>query len=213
MIQPLSLPRLLKERRSVAALEFAIIVPLLILMGLGAIEFSAAIRAQMQVDQVAHSVANLIANQTSGTPLTAAELKDYGVAGQAIYNYANLGTLSISAASVNYTNLDSTTGLAKTGVAPVVGWDAKNAAGAGFVAFPTNVSGSALNVLTDNGAVNVPATDTVDNDSVIVVAAVASFQVPFLPAFFGGKINNALSFETVAYARPRYELQITSSGF
>jgi Flp pilus assembly protein TadG len=208
MTHSISVSRVLRDQAGAAALEFAIIVPLLILMGLGAIEFSAAIRAQMQVDQVAHTVANLIANQSESTPISAAQMKDYQIAAQAMYNYANLGTLSISAASVNYTNLDAN-GNVKTGVAPAVGWDASNAAGAGFAVFPTNVGGSALNEISNNLQIS----DTVDNDSVIVVAAVASFKLPFLPNFFGPKFNSNLSFESVAFARPRYELQIPSSGF
>ncbi len=195
-----------RETRAVAAMEFALIVPLLILMGIGAVEFSAAIRAQMQIDQIAHTVANLIADQPPSVAITAAQLKDYLVAGQAMYNYAGVGTLAVSAASVNYTHQDPQGNLL-TSVPPAVGWDASNAAGAGYSVFPANVSGSALNVITNGLQIS----DTVNNDSVIVVAAAAGFTIPFAPNFFG-KITNKLSFETVAFAKPRYQLQI-AKGF
>jgi Flp pilus assembly protein TadG len=198
--------RLFRDPKAVAAMEFALIVPLLILLGIGAIEFSAAIRAQMQVDQIAHTVANLIADQPPSAPITALQLKDYLAAGQAMYNYTGVGALAISAAAVNYTHQDSQGNLL-TNVAPAVGWDASTATGAGYAVFPTNANNSALNEITNGLQIS----DTVNNDSIIVVAAVAGFTLPFAPNFFG-KITSKLSFETVAFARPRYQLQI-SKGF
>jgi Flp pilus assembly protein TadG len=202
---------LIRDRRGNAALEFAIIVPLIILMGIGAVEYSAAIRAQMQVDQAAHTVANLIANQPANVPITALQLQDYYQAAQDVYNFSGRGGLSVSAASVNYTNQDAAGNKLPSAANPTnptvaVGWDAAGAAGSNYTAFPGAGSSSPIGELVATGS------DTVNNDSVIVVVASAPFQIPFLPNFYGGKLPAALSFRVLALARPRYELQV-AKGF
>jgi Flp pilus assembly protein TadG len=202
------LTRFRQDRCGIAAMEFAIIVPVLLLMELGAIEFSAAIRAQMQVDQIAHTIANLIADQQPSVPITALQLQDYLLAGQTMFNYGALGQLSISAASISYTHQDQQGNL-KTDTPPAVGWDASNAANTGYAIFPSNMKNTALNAIPAGVAGGL--SDTVNNDSVIVVAVVASITLPFLPGAYG-KVANQLSFETVAFARPRYQLQI-AKGF
>lgn len=196
--------RVLRERRSAAALEFAIISPVIILMGLVAVELSAAIRAQMQVDQVAHAVANLISDEPAGTAITPLQLKDIYQAGLDMYTYTNIGTLTISAGSVNYTNQDSL-GQALATPTVAVGWDAGNA-GVGYTPFSATPAGSAA------GEIVTTLSDGIDNDSAIIVLASATFKVPFLPAFYG-KLPTAFSFSTMAPARPRFNTTIAKTGF
>lgn len=50
-----------KDRRGVAAVEFAMIVPLMLMMFMGAVEFSQAITVDRRVSQVAGSTADLVA--------------------------------------------------------------------------------------------------------------------------------------------------------
>lgn len=50
-----------KDRRGAAAIEFAMIVPLMLMMFMGAVEFSQAITVDRRVSQVAGSTADLIA--------------------------------------------------------------------------------------------------------------------------------------------------------
>ena len=61
------LARLLRCRRGVAAVEFGYIAPIMLLMLLGALEFSRAITIDRRVTQVASSTADIIARQTQVT--------------------------------------------------------------------------------------------------------------------------------------------------
>jgi hypothetical protein len=153
----------------------------------------------------------LIANQSLNLPITALQLQDYYLAAQNGYNFSNLGALSISAGTIYYTNLDPNGNALPSAAYPtnpysVVGWDASTASGSPYVAFPATGPGS---VLGEVGAVSV--SDTIDNDSTIVVVATAPFKIPFLPNFYGA-LSTSLSFRVLALARPRYELQV-AKGF
>jgi Flp pilus assembly protein TadG len=185
-----------KNTRSSIAVEYALIVPILILLALGAVEFSVAIRAKLDVDRIARTVSALIQTQTSVSP---AQLQDYYIAGQDIYN-GNIGTLSISAASVTYTNYVNFKRQATT---TAVGWDASTAGTTpAYTAFT-------------NAAAYAPAanlSDGIQNDSVIVVQASAQYSLPFLPNFFSS-IPMGLSFSSVSIARPRNILVVTKNGW
>jgi len=188
--------------RSIAALEFALLAPVLILLGLGAVEFSEAVRVELTADRVARTVANLIAESpiAFGQPtatITAANLQDYYIAGQEEYQEATGNSLAISAASVTFTPA-STTG--------TKAWDAASASGSSYIA----TSATAL-------AATAGVTDTIDDDSVIVVQATTTYLLPFLPNFgiFGlGKVSaGPFTFTSTALARPRNSLIINKSGW
>ncbi len=69
-----SLGRLLRfrsDKRGVAAIEFAMVVPLMVMMFVGAVEFSQAITVDRRVSQVASSTADLVARSKS---LTSSEM-------------------------------------------------------------------------------------------------------------------------------------------
>jgi Flp pilus assembly protein TadG len=191
-----------KDRRSIAALEFALIAPVLILLGLGAVEFSEAIRVELAADRVARTVANMIANSPVpfGQPtaqISAAALADYYLAGQEEYQEASGNALTISAASVVFTPASAT---------GVQAWDAAAAPGSSFAA----TSAKAL-------AATTGVTDSIDDDSVIVVQATTTYLLPFLPNFgvFGlGKVAaGPFTFTSTALARPRDSLVINKSGW
>jgi Flp pilus assembly protein TadG len=190
------LPRLLGECRSIAAVEFALTAPLLILIGLGAVVFSAAVHAELNVHRAARYVAGILQNQTS---VSAAQLQDYVTAAQ--YMYANGGidgTLALSAASIKFTN-QNTSGNA-TAFSYCTAWDAANdGATPAYTALPaaalTNVSS---------------LTDLYDNDSTIIVEASAIVTLPLIPSFYG-KIPNSFTFIAISRVRPRYVLQVLTN--
>lgn len=57
--------RLLSDRRGAAAIEFALVVPLMLVMYLGTIEISAAVSVNKKVSRVAATVADLVTQQTT----------------------------------------------------------------------------------------------------------------------------------------------------
>ncbi len=190
------LARFLGECRSTAAVEFALVAPLLILIGMGAVIFSAAVRAELNVHRTARYVAEILQNQTSVSP---AQLQDYFTAAQ--YMYANGGidgTLALSAASIKFTN-QSSSGNA-TAFSYCTSWDAANDGGTpAYTALPAAA-------LTNVGSL----TDAYDNDSTIIVEASAIVTLPLIPSFYG-KIPNSFTFTAISRARPRYVLQIPTN--
>ena len=59
--------RFLNDNRGVAAVEFALVVPLMIVMYLGTVEMSGGIAVNKKVSRVAGTVADLVTQQTSVT--------------------------------------------------------------------------------------------------------------------------------------------------
>lgn len=188
--------RLAGARAASAAVEFAILAPILLLVGLGSFEYSAAIRAQHEVGRVARYVAEILQNQTS---VSAAQLQDYFVAGEYMYAGGGAGgTLAISAASVKFTNLNSSGN--STSFSYCTGWDAANAATTpAYTAMPAAALDDVSNL-----------TDGYDNDSTIVVEASANYTPPFIPGFFGAAARS-FTFTAIARVRPRNELQILTN--
>jgi Flp pilus assembly protein TadG len=190
------LQHFLGECRSTAALEFALIAPLLILLGLGAVEFSAAVRAEMNINRAARYVAGILQNQTSVSP---AQLTDYFTAAQYMYANGGLdGTLALSAASIKFTNLD--TNANATALSYCTGWDASNdGATPAYTALPAAALTNVSNL-----------TDSFDNDSTIIVEARATVTLPFIPSFYG-RIPTSFTFTAISRVRPRYVLQIPTN--
>jgi Flp pilus assembly protein TadG len=172
------------------------IAPLLVLFGLGAVEFSAAVRADMNVNRAARYVAGILQNQTSVSP---AQLTDYFTAAQYMYGNGGFdGTLALSAASIKFTNLD-TNGAATT-FSYCTSWDASaDGATPAYTALPAAALANVSNL-----------TDSYDNDSTIVVEASATVTLPFIPSFYG-RLPTNLTFTAISRVRPRYVLQIPTN--
>jgi len=172
-------------RRGSAAFEFVVVAPFLILLTFGVVEFAAAIRIQMGVNQAARTVANLIAQQSD---VTTAQLNDFFVAGGDCYSF-NVGTLSISATAVNFT-AGSQTG--------TIGWTAHTATST-YATAPSNVLTLASGLAAQSGT-TIPG-----GDSTIVVQASSTFTVPV--SF--GPIKPSYTLTSTVFARPRVSFQIT----
>jgi hypothetical protein len=187
--------------RGNAAVEFALTVPFLLILALGVIEFSAAVRAQLEIGHVARYVAGILENQTS---VSEAQLQDYVYAAQDMYGSGGAdGTLVLSAESVNFTNEDSQGNYENGGYC--IGWDASGDGGSTPAAY------AKLATAFPNAANNVGnLTDGLDNDSTIIVAAKAVYSLPFIPSFYG-KISNSFTLSAIARVRPRYVLQIPTN--
>jgi len=75
------LRRFSADRRGVAAIEFALLLPVLVLLYCGLAEFTLAIMAQRQAAHAASVVGDLVAQETN---VNAAEMNDIFAVGQAI---------------------------------------------------------------------------------------------------------------------------------
>jgi Flp pilus assembly protein TadG len=173
-------------RRGAAAFEFVVVAPFLILLTIGVVEFAAAIRIQMGVNQAARTVANLISAQSD---VTTAQLNDFFIAGRDCYSF-NVGTLAISATAVNFTT-GSQNG--------TQAWSANSVSGS-YAAPPSNWQSLA------NGLAATSSTGTIPGgDATIVVQASTTFTVPV--SF--GPIKPSYTLTSTVFARPRISYQIT----
>jgi Flp pilus assembly protein TadG len=196
--------------KSSIAVEFALIAPILILLGLAAIEFSATVRVQLSADRTARTIAFLIAN--TPTPINAAQMADYYIAGIDSYQ-GPASNIAVSAASFVYYPIGATTGsdAANSTVPADSGWDA----GAHTAGFTSSTTGKTYYYATTpasvfaNGASNLSSGTIVD--SVIAVQATAVYSLPFLPNFFGKIPMGPFTFTSTAFARPRQSLIIAES--
>ncbi len=171
-------------RRGSIAVEFAVIAPVMIAAAIGLIQVAAAIRIQLEVNRSAWVLANLISQEAD---VTTAELGDFAVAAQDCYDF-KVGTLVMSAASVNFTTANPT---------GAVAWDASSVSAANYLAMPAATVTSAAKLTTGAG-----------NDSVIVVRTSATFTVPF-PVLPFIKLPTSFTFTDVVYARPRLGYVVT----
>ena len=100
------LHRLCRARRGTAALEFALVAPVLIALSTGAIGLCLVIRARTDLTQAAQSMAQLIAAQST---VTSSQITDFCTgAGDEMAPFAT-ATLKLSVASVTNSNGTSAT--------------------------------------------------------------------------------------------------------
>ncbi|MEO5337546.1 MAG: pilus assembly protein [Magnetospirillum sp. WYHS-4] len=111
------------DRRGAAAIEFALIAPVMITLLAGIMELSYFLMAERRVVESSHAVADLIGQ---GTDLSAAEVDDILYAARQIMTPFPDSALKIGVASVTY---DATTG------APSLAWTANY--NSGSVSNPT----------------------------------------------------------------------------
>ena len=88
-----------RERRAVAVVEFAIIMPLMLMLTMGTFEATRAVRAKMKADFAAQTFADLIAAQSS---VNAAALTNYCNGAQMVM--VPYVTTSLKAAIASVTN-------------------------------------------------------------------------------------------------------------
>ena len=98
------LHRFLKDRRGVAAIEFAMIAPVMVVMLTGIVEVSYLMMAERRVSGAAHATADLISQETD---LTSAELSEIFVVASLIMDPFDNAGLTLGAVSVRY---DDSTG-------------------------------------------------------------------------------------------------------
>lgn len=95
------LQRFIKDLRGVAAVEFALIAPVMLVMLIGTIELSNYMMAARRADAAAYTAADLISQETD---ITTSDLDEIFQASRLIMSPFNDTDLALGAASVRYDN-------------------------------------------------------------------------------------------------------------
>jgi len=176
------LNRIRKDRRGVASLELALVVPLMVILLIGIYQVAQLVRLNMKVSSVATEMADLVAQQTSTvTGGTSGVLGNFCVAAKlAMTPFATGTTGPFSLAIASVTNSSS-------GVA--VDWESD-----GSCTVAASAMGSNAVTLVTSPTNLLPNT----NDSVIVVQATYKYSsvVQYLAP-------GVLTITKTAFARPR----------
>jgi Flp pilus assembly protein TadG len=177
---PARLRHLRSDIRGVAAVEFAMIVPIMFFLFVGAIEFSQALTVDRRVTQSASASADLIARAPS-QGLTAAQVdNELGIIEQLIRPY-DVNALTVRIVSVRATAVAGNPGA----VNYVVDWSRDNR---GATPYPRNGNYSGI----PNGLL-------VAGESVIVSEATYNYT----PLIFHYFIKNAFNLEERFFLKPR----------
>jgi Flp pilus assembly protein TadG len=94
------------DRQGIAAVEFALIVPIMMLMFIGAVEMSQAVTADRRTSQVASTTGDLVARIDSD--ITQAEVLDIAKVGSYLMNPFTSSTLTINLSVVTSTAASAT---------------------------------------------------------------------------------------------------------
>ena len=157
---------LTRDRSGMAAVEFALLLPIAITLFLGAFETTNAVMCYMKLISAADTAADLVAQQSS---VTTATVNDYATASQLVMSPFPTGSLGLVFASVKW-----------------------NSSGTASVDWQQDVGASAMT----NASIITLATSPVilgnANESVVVVQAKYTYTSPFakvLPLTFNFSQN------------------------
>ncbi len=172
--------RIATDTKGVAAVEFAMIVPIMFFLFVGAVEFSQALTVDRRVTQSASSTADLIARAPSQGMTTTQVDNELRIIEQLIEPY-DLARLTVRIISVKANAVPGNPGA----VNYVVDWSRDNRGGTPFARNAPYTS--------------IPAGLLVAGESVIV--AEASYN--YIPLLFNYFIENAFNLEERFYLKPR----------
>ena len=180
----MGLARFVGDRRGAALVEFAILSPLLVLLYLGTVEATSAVRAYLKLNAAAQTYADLIANQPS---ITTTSLANYCAGAKLVFFPLSSTQLSIAAASVS-----------NTSGTKAQDWHDTSNCGAGVASITglTLASCPGTNCLIPNSG-----------DSAIVVQAKYTYT-----SFLHYVLPITQTFTQVASARPRQNAKIPCSN-
>jgi Flp pilus assembly protein TadG len=183
-----TLQRFRRDRRGVAAIEFALVLPILVLLALGCFEVPRYVLLWQRLERASSGVSDLVAQ--ADEPVTANQMTDiFSAAKIMMQPYTIFNTGSIVVTSINN---------------PTAGTGVKNT---------WRIACGTVNTTGKLGAVNstptnLPAALSPTTDNEVLVTELYFNYVPI----FGTKIYTGSTLYTVAYSRPRNHNLITSPG-
>ncbi|MDE2006476.1 MAG: pilus assembly protein [Rhodospirillales bacterium] len=154
---------LLRARRGTAAVEFALVAPILLALSTGCVGLTQAVRARMDVAQAAQTMAQLIATQSS---VTTAQIADFCTGADAVMTPFAATGLGLAIASVTR---NASSGTVRTD------WTDTSCGNAAAIAAPATLAAS---VVPNNGdsAIVVQASYTLANPLSLVLPASFTFS-------------------------------------
>lgn len=174
--RPRTVAALSCDRRGVAALEFALLVPFLITVLIGLVAISQAVRAKMLLTSTASSMASMVAAQHTVTGGSSGTLRDLCNGAQLIMRPYAAGALSMAITS--YTKQSDSTVLRD--------WEYDGACQASAGSLAATGATLASPLLVDAG------------DSIIITRASYNYTSLYT------NIVPSMTLSQTAYARPRY---------
>jgi len=171
--------RLVRDRSGIAAVEFALVLPILLTLFLGSYELSSLLLAYLKLESAAESAADLVAQTVTGTVLQSTDFTNItNAVDQIMVPFATSGnSMKIAYASVTY----------NTG-SPVINWHTE-VHGAPAISVSSLPHGAA--------ATNMGTNSTAD--SVVVAQVTYSYASPITYA-----LATSYTLTEAAYVRPRY---------
>ena len=187
--------RIRSEQDGVAAVEFALILPLMLTLYIGTAEISNTLMASRKETLVARTLSDLVAQQQSGVTITDADLDSIFSAATAIMAPFDGSILKMTLTSVEF--------VANAGAASGTGFDAKPR----WTAIRNSGAKRPCSILTKSANTASPSAGTMPQGiyqagSVIV----ADTSYTYVPAFGGTFMNfstGGITFTHTTYMRPR----------
>ena len=175
----------LRDCRGVAAIEFAVIAPVMLVFLFATVEFGVGLAVDRKVSLVARTIANLT---SQGTTASTADLTNYIGAGNLIM-VPYVPSAGYPALNMTITELyiDPTTGVAR--VEWSWGSSPRTPAGTPYAALPPSM------IATD------PTTHAILPNQYVILSEVNTLYTPWLGFF--GVMTGSISLSDVAYALPR----------
>jgi Flp pilus assembly protein TadG len=142
-----------RERSGMAAVEFALLLPIAIILFLGAFETTNVVMCYMKLISAADTASDLVSQQTS---VSTANINDYALASQLVMSPFPAGSLGLVFSSVTW-----------------------NSSGTASVAWQQDVGATAVTSASIISLATSPAILGNANESVIVVEAKYAYTSPF----------------------------------
>jgi Flp pilus assembly protein TadG len=201
--------RLVHDARGVAAVEFAIILPLMLTMYLGCAQLSQGLEATRKSTTVASSLSDLVAEQSAGATLTDSQMTDVFAGATAIMSPYPTATLKMTVSSVEFV----TDAKASTGFDAKVRWTITSNGG---TARPCQIMTPDANN-SNPGPTVIPTGVYPVSGSAQATAIVADATYVYAPTFGSSFLAwsstaTSLTFKHTTYMRPRNQYSITYSG-
>jgi Flp pilus assembly protein TadG len=200
--------RLLRDARGVAAVEFAIILPLMLTMYLGCAQLTQGLEATRKSTTVASALSDLVAEQSTGATLTDSEMTDVFAAATAIMSPYPTSTLKMTVSSVEFV----TDAKASTGFDAKIRWSITSGGSLRPCQIMTPDSNNS-----NPGPTVIPTGIYPVSGSAQATAIIADASYIYTPTFgssflaWSSTATN-MTFRHTTYMRPRNQYSITYSG-
>ena len=203
------LGRLIRDRHGVAAVEFAIILPLMLTLYLGGAELTQGLITTRKSTNVASALSDLVAEQAAGATLTDSEIADVFAAATAIMSPYSTTSLKMTVSSVEFVT-DSN---AATGFDAKIRWTITNNGG---TPRPCQIMTGVANN-SNPSPTTMPAGIYPASGSAQATAIISDTTYIYTPAIGGSLLAwsstaASLTFTHTTYMRPRNQYSITYSG-